>query len=50
MAIDFDNNGQTDRASNYLYMHMQTISLLGVIEHLSDYKSVLSGGCVRIVI
>jgi len=27
IAIDFDNNEQTDRASGYLYMHMQTISL-----------------------
>jgi len=27
IAIDFDNNEQTDRASGYQYMHMQTISL-----------------------
>jgi len=27
IAIDFDNNEQTDKASGYLYMHIQTISL-----------------------
>ena len=27
IAIDFNNNEQTDRASGYQYMHMQTISL-----------------------
>ena len=27
IAIDFDNNKQTNKASDYQYMHMQTISL-----------------------
>ena len=27
ITIDFDNNEQTNKASDYQYMHMQTISL-----------------------
>ena len=27
MTIDCDNIGQTKRASDYIYMHMQTVSL-----------------------